>query len=130
MATHASMRKRILMEIYHRSSGDMSCSINCAELARDLGLQVEDLIAIVYQLEGKDWVIFTVKSLDADRTNWLIVMTMRGIEEAEKLERNWLRRLYEDHFALVGSLWTIIVLILSVVLNRLADLLLKAIDWL
>ena len=39
------------------------------------------------------------------------------VEEIEKMERGWLRSLYEDHFAVYSAIWTIAVIAIGVLLN-------------
>jgi hypothetical protein len=125
MASQASLRRIVLMEIYRRSGGDTERAIPLVEVAEALKLPINGAVVIVGQLVGKDWVRFRTRTLDPQFTNWSSIISMRGIEEAEKIERGALRRFYEDHFALAGSIWTIVVLVLSVVLNVLAQICLK-----
>lgn len=105
----ASLRKRILMEVHRQSGGDMECKIDCCDLAREIGLSIADLILIAEQLVSKTWIRFPEKPLDKKLTAWKIIITMRGIEEAEKMERNWFQRFYEDHVVI----WSLVLLVLG-----------------
>jgi hypothetical protein len=116
MATQAVLRKRLLMAIYRRSGGDPDKPINCADMASDLNVPLNEAILVTRQLEGKGYVQFTTKSLDEGRTNWIFVMKMQGIEEAEKMERGIGQRFYEDHVVI----WSVVLLMLGFCLNALS----------
>lgn len=114
---HAALRKRLLKEVYRRSGGNLESQIDCHELAAELKLPIAELMVIAEQLIAKKLLHYLHRPLTADFRGWKIGMTMPGIEEAEKMERNWLKRYYEDHFALYSAAWTFIILVCSVLLN-------------
>jgi hypothetical protein len=110
---HLSLRKRLLKEVYRRTGGDMQCQIDCDALASEMGWLLTDLMLIVEQLIAKTCLQYLHRPLTAGYAGWKIAITMHGIEEAEKMERTWFQRFYEDHVVV----WSLVLLILGFVLS-------------
>ena len=113
---HASLRKHALREVYRRSGGNLLKNIGLVELAATLELQPDDMLVITLQMEARDWIHSAIavagQQVRIEATGFLRI-TMCGIEEAEKMERHWLRQFYEDHVVL----WSLVVLIAGFALS-------------
>lgn len=120
MANHAALRKTVLMEIYRQSAGDMDRPLRVAEIAKALNLSANDVVVIVGQLEGKLLARFQSRTFDPEE-RWSVAITMRGIEEAENMEKPFVKRWMSDHPAVVGVIGSIIGSVTTIGLTRLMD---------
>jgi hypothetical protein len=84
MTGHAEMRKRALVSAHRRSKGDPQARVNLNGIAQDVQLPIEELEIIARQMEELGLVKGEIP--DIHNGGWSLVMTMRGIEEAEKME--------------------------------------------
>ena len=117
MSDHARLRKALLKQLYVHTEGDLAREVRLSELRDALKIPQDYAGVIVGQLVGKGWMKVIHKPLTADSGPWTVAITMQGVEEIEKMERGWLRSLYEDHFAVYSAIWTIAVIAIGVLLN-------------
>ncbi|SRR6266404_6802345 len=119
---HPSLRKRVLMEVYRATGGNLERVVNCHDLANAMGLPIADFMLVAEQLRAKMWLGYKHKPCTANWAGWQIGITMNGIEEAEKMERRWFQRFYEDHVVL----WSIVLLIVGFVLSTVSGVVVNA----
>jgi DNA-binding MarR family transcriptional regulator len=123
MPSQARLRKTVLMDIYRQSGGDIERHINVAEMAESLAMPAKELVVIIGQLEAKTLARFGVKIRDhPEFKRYTVMITMHGIEEAEKMEQPLLRRWPSEHPVLLATLSSIGTGIVMLVLGKLLNI--------
>jgi DNA-binding MarR family transcriptional regulator len=129
MASHPLLRRKALLEIHRRSGGDTERRIKIVELAQELNLPANDVVVTARQLEGKEWVRFSARTLDPEFTHWSITMTIRGIEEAERMQQPVLRRWPSEHPVVFGLFMSVITGLVMLFAGRFVDRFFKTMGW-
>jgi hypothetical protein len=122
MPSQASLRRTLLVEVFRRSGADTERAVSLSEVAEALKLSNDDAAVIARQVAGKRWIKFYSPTVDP---KFVMVMTMRGIEEAERMEKPFLKRWPSDHPLLFGVLMSIITGIVMLVAGKMVSALWK-----
>lgn len=109
MPSHKKLRDRALFEMAKLADGDLS--VNVAEV------HLEEIIAdhklrsvIVEQLIAKGWI--EPPELVEANSGWHLVMTMEGIEEAEKMEQTATMRFVTRYPAVAATAFAVLQAVL------------------
>ena len=110
----------MLREIFIHSCGDLEKEISLVDLRKSLNLpSLKDAEIIARQLSAKN----LVELLDVDPSgDGMVYMTMRGIEESERLEKPGYERFPNDH----PIVWPIIVSMFVSIFVMLVGMLVQA----
>jgi DNA-binding MarR family transcriptional regulator len=109
----AKARKVILLAAYHKSQGDLSAGLNVKEFADALRIEAENAIKIITQLSEKGLLRFGFRTLDPTFNKWQFHITMKGIEDIERLNQPLLVRWRDGHPALFTIAQSIFIAVVT-----------------
>jgi hypothetical protein len=120
MANHAKLRKQVLASAHRRSKGDPQVSVDLSDVAKDLHLELDDVERIVRQLADKGSVRANIPDIYGG--GGTLTMTMKGIEEAEKMDEPFFKKLADQYPFLYQCCWTVFTLLVGAFLLWLVGL--------
>jgi hypothetical protein len=87
------VRERLLLAVYRRTRGDLNQSVTLEDVALAIGLDARGLKVQAQQLTELGYLQTIQPSIGPDR---VVRMTIRGVQEAEKMEQSFYKRLREE----------------------------------
>jgi hypothetical protein len=124
MRDHPRLRQAMLAEVARRTGCNIRVAAQMTDLVSALKLPMHDAVTIARQLSAKGWIAY-----EGNDDGGYTVITIQGVEEAERMERPFLQRWPHEHpflYAAMTSLATAIIVLFG---NRLLESLFKTMGW-
>jgi hypothetical protein len=106
-----AQRKRYLLALYRRVGGDLDKSVVADDVDPDAS--GKDTGPVIRQLEGLGLLRLAENQVGPHKT---VYLTMKGVQEAERMEASWYRRFAQEYPFLNQACWSVLTLLAGTVL--------------